>query len=175
MLRLGGFRLVLRLTFAGVVLAFAPAAPLRAQGPGSPGLRFGPAPPQESVQAGGSTRSPAVAGILSLFLPGAGSFYAGHPGHGVRHLLIGAASSGIALIGLIVVVVNQDGGNPGKGGALFVAGSIAYVANDVWSVVTAVNDASRHNAASGQPGVSGFGGMLRPEPRLGIPLVRIMF
>ena len=128
-------------------------------------------------------KSTFLAGFLSLYVPGAGSFYAGNKGHGYRHLLVvPAASVSLFLIG---VGMGEAGVVPGY------LGFAALLANWPWSVVTAVRDANEHNRPAASTGAaaqlfdhvyveprlrllrgdSGFGGGTRVELRL----VRVRF
>lgn len=93
-------------------------------------------------------KSPALAGILSFFLPfGTGSFYAGHDGHGIRHLVFG----GVTLVGTIagLAVACDDGfdlcdeDSPGYAVAAIFA--VGHLVNVIWGTVTAVGDANAYN------------------------------
>lgn len=147
--------------------------------------------PSAGVLQQAGEKSPALAGILSFFIPyGTGSFYAGDNQHGVRHLVIG----GVTLVGLgigfvaacdapgNVVVCDED--DPA-----FVIGSIfalGWAVNWIWGTIVAVNDAHRYNR-----GVRGAALLLPPalEPltvsgvaasgiasgRLGVRLIQVTF
>ncbi len=86
---------------------------------------------------------PAAAGALSLLIPiGTGSFYAGYPGHGVRHLAITAAS--LLAGGIANHRLSRDDGEVGS--ALVLTGAAAaFLINWVWGTVTAVGDAREFN------------------------------
>lgn len=86
------------------------------------------------VPAEGEAKSPVAAGLLSLVIPGVGSFYAGHSTHGFVHL---GVHMGAALIS--VASCGQGKDSP-CGGASDAAILVALV-NWPWSIVTAVRDA----------------------------------
>jgi hypothetical protein len=110
-------------------------------------------------------KDPLVAGLLSWFLPGVGSFYAGKAGHGWRHLVIEAGAIAVAIVG-----VSQDGEDTschsypdgyecttvtGPNWTLCLVGLGGMVVNSVWSIFTAVGDANNYNrgaAPARQPG-----------------------
>jgi hypothetical protein len=96
----------------------------------------------------GDTRSPVLAGALSAILPGTGlgSFYAGSPSHGLRHLLI---TLGLA-VGIGVSCDLKENGCDG-GEAFGTVGGVLILANAVWSVFAAVGDANRFNRESAAP------------------------
>ena len=91
---------------------------------------------RSTVVAGHARKSPVLAGALSLLLPGIGSFYAGNPEHGARHLLITVG----LVVGMGVACSIKDPCGDAPAGILIVS-----FANTVWSVVTAVGDANRSN------------------------------
>lgn len=85
-----------------------------------------------------SSKSPVLAGFLSAYIPGSGSFYAGDSGHGIRHLVVVPLASMLLFVG---------GGVLGDAGVVpAYAGLGLLVFNWPWSVVTAVRDARAHNA-----------------------------
>jgi hypothetical protein len=89
-----------------------------------------------------------LAGGLSFFLPGVGSFYADHSGHGVRHAVIG----GIALFGIVAGVTSACQNNIAcdgheRGYELAIISSIAFGVNAFWGAAAAVSDARRFNVA----------------------------
>ncbi len=86
------------------------------------------------VPADGEAKSPVAAGLLSLVIPGVGSFYAGHSTHGFAHL---GVHMGAALISMASCGQGKD--SP-CGGASDAAILVALV-NWPWSIVTAVRDA----------------------------------
>lgn len=137
-------------------------------------------------------KSPALAGILSFFIPfGTGSFYAGDNKHGVRHLVIGGVSAVGAGIGLVAACLDGfdicDKDDPGY----VIAGvfGLAYAVNWIWGTIVAVNDANRYNrqlrgaALHLGPGletlvVSAPAGRSMAElaaPRVGLRLAQISF
>ena len=116
------------------------------------------------AQAGTSTKSPVLAGGLSLVLPlvlvnGIGSYYAGNSGHGTRHLLIGFASIG-SLLAAVGSCVDVFAGRCSEAeNTIITIGALAYLGNWVWSTVTAVLDAGATNRRQRDTGA------LRFEPR----------
>ncbi len=93
-------------------------------------------------------KSPALAGLLSfLIVPGAGSFYGGNSGHGVRHLVIAGATIIGAVAGFSAAcdgdfeLCNEDD----AGFAVGTLSLVAYVVNWVWGGVTAIGDANAYN------------------------------
>ena len=116
------------------------------------------------AQAGTSTKSPVLAGGLSLVLPlflvnGVGSYYAGNSGHGTRHLLIGFGSFGLMVAGLSTCAEGGFLDCSGAEEASITIGLLAYLGNWVWSTVTAVLDAGATNRRQRDTGA------LRFEPR----------
>lgn len=119
------------------------------------------------VQQAADRRDPTLAGIMSFIIPGVGSFYAGNSGHGLRHLGIHLGS--YVLIGAAAASCDYDcSSNAGMVGL----GALALLANDVWSIFVAVNDAKAHNgAAPGRvvgslhlsPELDGFHAVDRPD------------
>ena len=89
-------------------------------------------------------KSPTTAGLLSgLVFPGAGSFYAGNSGHGVRHLAIGLlAAAGLTVGSDNCSIVFDTGHNSCR---LFWASLGVGVVNLVWSITTASGDAKEYN------------------------------
>jgi hypothetical protein len=96
----------------------------------------------------GDSRSPVLAGALSAILPGTGlgSFYAGSPSHGLRHLFI---TLGLA-VGIGVGCDLKENGCDG-GEAFGTVGGVLILANAVWSVFAAVGDANRFNERAAAP------------------------
>lgn len=128
-----------------VALAWAAASPAMLSGQWVPDPAFPPTFSATAVEAAGSrqardAKSPLVAALLNGFLlPGAGNFYAGHPGHGFRHV-------GLHFAGLYLVFssVTDEGEGP-----LFeedrewvaVSGVALATANLIWSIFTGIEDA----------------------------------
>lgn len=83
-------------------------------------------------------KSPALAGILSFFIPGAGQFYNGHIGAGVGFLLGAGFSYGLA-------IGAAEAGNA-ELTLLFLCTTLAV---DIWAIVHAVKGAKRENIARG--------------------------
>lgn len=131
------------------------------------------------------TKSPGLAGVLSFFIPlGTGSFYAGNAGHGARHLLIAAASIGVAPAGFstsgyfneIPIFGDPTSDLPtGKkfrgcervGCKVAILAAFAFVGNWIWGTVTAVDGANQTNRARG---TVGFQMVPLPERRFGVAL-----
>ncbi|MHB1096351.1 MAG: hypothetical protein ACYC3F_09255 [Gemmatimonadaceae bacterium] len=129
---------VLSLTLAATAAAqrseSARLVHLRAPASGSVSVvpeRTGSAPllPAES-----GAKSPLAAGVLSLFMPGVGSFYAGNSKHGFVHF-------GIALGSMFVVMASCGQGNDAPCGGVADAAVLVNLVNWPWSIVTAVRDA----------------------------------
>lgn len=87
-------------------------------------------------------REPLGAGILSYFVPGMGSFYAGNTRHGVIHFGVVLASVGL----ILQAPVDESDANDGKIGWQSRALLSANLLNWGWSIVSAVNDARANNA-----------------------------
>ena len=87
-------------------------------------------------------KSPALAGVASYLLPGVGSWYAGNDQHARTHGLI---ALGLGITG-VVMNAGRDCYDmcvpPTLLGAVVVFG---YLTNDIWSVVTAVQDAHAYD------------------------------
>ncbi len=141
-----------------------------------------------TLMQGGSKKSPALAGILSLVIwPGVGSYYAGNSGHGTRHLAIGFGALAVTIVGLAMAVDDVQADLTIDGGSFAVAliGLLGYGVNSIWGTVVAVTDASDHNAGIAsviQPEVriltssSGMAPMVpKVDRRVGLQLVRISF
>ena len=143
-------------------------------------------------------KDPFVAGLLSLLIPGVGSYYAGHNGHGTRHLLIFGV--GLATYSVGTIMWTEDclfdfdrDCQGGAAGSLIVVGSVVVLVNSIWGIVTAVGDANAHNqvGVTGTASVRLFGGVYveptihvfsppgprsgadsRAGPRVGLQLLR---
>lgn len=152
--------------FAMLAFTFATAAVAQNPRPrGEPGQQF---------ERRGE-KSPAVAGILSAVLPGAGSLYAGSTGHGIRHLVMIPGIIGATWLGL--EIANKDSGEAEAAEyAVLVGGAALLLANGIWSVFTAVDDAHDHNRAVRlgrlriEPGVRALA-----EGRLGVTIAHLSF
>lgn len=127
--------------------------------------------PTGSTATPSSRRSPALAGTLSLVLPGVGSLYATHTGHGIRHLVAIPLLLG-ATYGCLLIADRYTGGDiTAEKAYCLLGGAALYVANDVWSVVTAVRNAKAYNRHS-PPRSTG----LQPSPQVRVGLlVRLRF
>lgn len=103
--------------------------------------------PPSSTDSG--WKSPGVAGVLSVVVPGAGSLYAGNARHAAIHF-------GLDVVGWVGIMVAMAVPEDCKGGcqtpysAAALAGLVIIPVNRVWSVVTAVGDADAHNRAAGK-------------------------
>ncbi len=175
------------LSIALGMMALAPTRQvMMAQGPRSGGVIVDLVAAKEAPNAPkASSKSPAVAGILSwLLFPGVGSYYAGNSGHGTRHVLLAVGS--IAAIVAGVAQTGDYGDYTSAGSALILGGVVAYVANDIWGILTAIHDAERHNEAAGLSSVvkpelrvltaAGPKAVWSPAPlRLGLQVVRLSF
>jgi hypothetical protein len=109
-----------------------------------------------AVQARGG-KSPTLAALLSWFVwPGVGSYYAGNSGHGTRHVLIGVAAVGAAVP--LLITCDNDGfcdfDNDTARLSIAVGLGAVYLANSVWSVLTAISDAEDFNARLGSERMS---------------------
>ena len=94
------------------------------------------------------TKDPGLALILAVApgfigIHGAGSFYAQNPGHGWRHLAIGAASITAAMVAFLSCGVDCSGSTDTLGSV----GMVIYLGNWVWSTIVAKNDVEAHNRA----------------------------
>jgi len=90
-----------------------------------------------AAQSDTSHRNPFVAGALSYFLPGAGSLYAGHPRHGITHMVVAAAS----FAGMGAAASSRSNAQQLFG----VSSLLTFGVNSVWSVVSGVRDANDFN------------------------------
>jgi len=111
-------------------------------------------------------KSPPLAGVLSFFVPGLGSFYAGNSGHGVRHL-------GIAVAGAVLYVSGTDCTASGTGYGTSCSYSTAaqvglgvILVDWIWATVVAVNDANAHNRRAGGAHPAGVAGRLDVAPSI---------
>jgi len=132
-------------------------------------LAFNPHTPGEAspvaVQARGG-KSPTLAALLSwLVWPGVGSYYAGNSGHGTRHLAIGAVAVGVAVP--LLVTCDNDGfcdfDNDGARLSVVAGLGAVYVANSIWSILTAISDAEDYNERV-QSGRVSFEPAVKPLP-----------
>jgi hypothetical protein len=119
--------------------------------PSIEGSRVGISPPRASlglvvlVPQGGAGKSPFAAGALSFIMPGVGSFYASHAGHGFRHLLIHAGSSMVVAVSALGCTAPCGGGCESDGGVVVPVAFAALMGNWAWGIVTAVQDAQAYN------------------------------
>lgn len=99
--------------------------------------------PEAVVPASGlaGSRSRLLAGTASFFLPGLGSFYAGHARHGVTHMAIHVVAGTWVLAGAASCFMSWGGETGCTDGDIVGAVSWAWLANWGWSIVSAVNDA----------------------------------
>ena len=127
------------------------------------------------LDSGANTKNPALAGVLSVLVPGLGSFYAGSTGHGIRHLAAVPIIIGATALGLRGA--NKDDGETEAAELLVLAGGVGLLlANSVWSVVTAVGDVDEHNRML-SIGRLEFHLALRPltNSMIGLEIARIRF
>jgi TM2 domain-containing membrane protein YozV len=101
-------------------------------------------------------KDPLVAGLLSWFIPGLGSFYAGRSGHGVRHVVIHVVALGAVIAGVVSSAdaaagsgINAD---ESRDEVLIIGGTAVLLLNGIWSIITAVGDANAYNRGTGRPG-----------------------
>lgn len=87
-------------------------------------------------------KNPGLAGLMSTVVPGAGSFYAGNGGHGVRHLTIAGLSALAARSGLRHCEIPFGDTD---GCTVAAVSSVAFIANWIWAITVGVGDARRHN------------------------------
>jgi hypothetical protein len=91
-------------------------------------------------------KSAPLAGFLSFVLPVVGSLYAHNTGHGIRHLAAIPIVVGATIVGLHFA--NKDGGEAEAAEyGVLLGGGLLLLANGIWGVVTAVNDAHNYNRA----------------------------
>ena len=101
--------------------------------------------------AGASRKDPAVAGILSLLIPGVGSYYAGNNTHGTVHLGIHVLSYAL-IVGSAVDCLESFSSDCSGQATGVTVGYLALLTNGVWSIFTAVHDARATNAKGATPG-----------------------
>jgi hypothetical protein len=140
----------------GAVIVFVLLAPLRvaAQGMGWDGRPVQPLPPAQGYAPGYAIspqamflyeeekKSPGIALLLSLLLPGLGNIYADHPVGAVITwaLIIGGVS--IAVYG--IQHVNPEGGG-GDGVGMFFLGWVVALGGVVYSLVDSYQSAKEYN------------------------------
>lgn len=95
-------------------------------------------------QQGQAEKDPVVAGVLSWLLPGAGSFYAGHRRHGWTHAGIALGTAMLILSGMGECEESLDAECVG-GAGLVVTGLAVFAVNNVWAIISGVNDAHAFN------------------------------
>jgi hypothetical protein len=93
----------------------------------------------------GGGRSKLLAGAMSAFVPGLGSFYAGNARHGAVHLLIHTVTGVYVLVGSMSCLTAWGGETECEGGAVNVA-ALGWLVNWGWSIVSAVTDAGAQTA-----------------------------
>jgi hypothetical protein len=120
-----------------------------------------------------------------VLVNGIGSYYAGSPSHGTRHLLIGFASFGVMVAGLSSC---GEGFLDCSAEWAIALGAGVYLANWVWGAVTAGLDAGTYNRRQSETRAAHFelrfevltastlSTTAAPERhRLGLQLVRLAF
>ena len=85
-------------------------------------------------------KEPLLAGILGLYIPGGGSFYAGHSKHGWMHV------GGFVVSGLMMYAASADCHDCSVNTGVGVLGFLGMGVNVIWSAVSGVNDANAYNA-----------------------------
>lgn len=98
-------------------------------------------------RANGDEKSAFTAGLLSLLVPGAGSFYADNAKHGWTHLLI---EGGTFATGFLVA--HSCNGELGCGIEVLTGVGVVLIGNQIWSIVTAVSDAHAANRTANTVG-----------------------
>ncbi len=118
-------------------------------------------------------KKPILAGAMSFFVPGLGSYYAGHSRHAWTHLVVASASAAVMLVEPVGSALRRfgckfNGGfdcdtDPDTGN------EVAYWVfnvNLVWSIVSGVNDANAHNRRGGPATGGQISGDLFFEPEV---------
>lgn len=129
-----------------------------------------------AAQDAAPKRDPGVAAALSFVVPGAGSFYAGHAGHGLRHSVIAATSLTGVLAGINNCKIGLLG-SPSEYEELCGVGAVSaviFLVNWAWAVNTAWKDAkefNRRHRLEVEPRLVAF--RTRSGPAVGLELVRI--
>ena len=95
-------------------------------------------PPLPRADSG--EKSAFAAGMLSLLVPGTGSFYAGNAAHGWRHMLIEVGTFGVGFL-----VAHTCSGELGCGVEVFTGIGLVLMGNRIWSIIAAVSDAHATN------------------------------
>lgn len=129
--------------------AAAAGIPTRAglrSGVGPPPAEISPVEPPPPSPIPGGQRSPTVAWVASFFVPGLGSFYAGHARHGITHLGIHVVAGTYLFAGTTSCVLSWGGETDCPGDDVMAAVGLAWLANWGWSVISAAHDAEAHNA-----------------------------
>lgn len=121
-------------------------------------------------------RDSGVAALLSLAVPGLGSFYAGNSGHGLRHAAIAGSSVAFTFAGLSSCELGILGG-PSEAEGCVVAGlsALVFVGNWIWGAATAASDAKEYNRnLQLAPRLVAFNSP-QGSPVVGVELVRFRF
>ena len=123
--------------------------------------------PQAGAQtlADTTNRSVLAAGLTSAMLPGLGSWYAGDDRHAIVH-----GATAVALLATGRVMSNSsrcDASCTGERDTAAYLVFLAFVTNQVWATVTAVNDARAHNDRAAELRATRLG--FRPTFRIAAP------
>lgn len=133
------------------VFSVLAAVPVHAQDPAGESdgdLALVPSSAEEQYD-GYSRKDPALAGILSAFLPGGGQFYNGQAGKGL--LMLGGTAAAVTVALTAGLDTDDDdfySGGTGLNGA-FWAGLGVAAAIQIWSILDAVGSAERYNEEHG--------------------------
>lgn len=171
---------VKRLYLAAVLVGGLHAPPARAQAPDSVtensrkttpvtgstrSLVFESRGPESLYLAQDEQKDPMIAGLMSALIPGLGSYYSDNSRHGTIHLGIDIASYAL-MFGAIGSAASCSTYNCVNSTAATVyVGYLTYLANGVWSIFTAVNDAHDFNGRTSKPGRIVGSLFLRPVDR----------
>jgi hypothetical protein len=141
-------------------------------------------------QASGE-KSPALAGLLNVVLPGVGNFYAGNNGHGIRHLAFAVGGLALMAFGATQAADENLEYDAVGGVGLALVGGVVFYGNWVWGIFSGIQDARAANRPVGSNG--GVASILQPQLvplglpsavgnlpgvtklRLGLQLVRVTF
>jgi len=104
--------------------------------------------PREYFPQPGDPNNPMLAGLGSFFIPGLGQVLCGETGRGLAFFGGSMACMGVSIAGMaqnMNATLSNSYNSETKGLGLFLAGGIAYVIDDVWSIFDAVNVAKVNN------------------------------
>lgn len=135
--------LTVAITIMACTSAFAQFMNTGTTAPAQQGMRA----PQQSY--GVSEKSPAVAGLLSFVLPGAGQFYNGENSKGWSDIAWQVGGYVATGIGSGIVVSSYSDGGIILGTILMIGGIVVCGVNGITSIVDAVSSAKRINYENG--------------------------